>query len=93
MYRCIRKKKFQHTVAVSSQLGTRQLMVICMFSSRPCPTYCIHRGVPIFISTVNFSIHNRLPRTLGRVTFGMTTTLRAEGASFLMLVSPPGWYW
>jgi hypothetical protein len=30
---------------------------------------------------------------LGSVTFGMTTTLRAEGASFLMLVSPPGWYW
>lgn len=24
---------------------------------------------------------------------GITTTFRAEGASFLMLVSPPGWYW
>lgn len=23
----------------------------------------------------------------------MTTTFRAEGASFLTLVSPPGWYW
>jgi hypothetical protein len=23
----------------------------------------------------------------------MTTTLSAEGASFLTLVSPPGWYW
>lgn len=31
--------------------------------------------------------------TLGRVTLGMTTTLSAEGASFLTLVSPPGWYW
>jgi len=24
---------------------------------------------------------------------GTMTTFRAEGASFLMLVSPPGWYW
>ena len=24
---------------------------------------------------------------------GITTTFRAEGASFLTLVSPPGWYW
>lgn len=31
--------------------------------------------------------------TLGRVTLGITTTLRAEGASFFTLVSPPGWYW
>jgi hypothetical protein len=31
--------------------------------------------------------------TLGSVTLGMTTTFRAEGASFLTLVSPPGWYW
>jgi len=23
----------------------------------------------------------------------MTTTFKAEGASFLTLVSPPGWYW
>jgi hypothetical protein len=23
----------------------------------------------------------------------MTTTFRAEGASFFTLVSPPGWYW
>jgi len=30
---------------------------------------------------------------LGSVTLGMTTTFRAEGASFLTLVSPPGWYW
>lgn len=30
---------------------------------------------------------------MGSVTFGMTTTFSAEGASFLMLVSPPGWYW
>jgi hypothetical protein len=29
-------------------------------------------------------------RALGSVTFGMTTTFNAEGASFLTLVSPPG---
>lgn len=32
-------------------------------------------------------------RTLGRVTLGMMTTFSAEGASFLVEVSPPGWYW
>lgn len=32
--------------------------------------------------------------TLGRVTLGMMTTLRADGASFFgALGSPPGWYW
>lgn len=31
--------------------------------------------------------------TLGSVTFGITTTFKADGASFLTLVSPPGWYW
>lgn len=32
-------------------------------------------------------------RTFGSVTLGMTTTFNADGASFLTLVSPPGWYW
>jgi hypothetical protein len=32
-------------------------------------------------------------RALGSVTLGITTTFNAEGASFLTLVSPPGWYW
>jgi hypothetical protein len=40
------------------------------------------------VSMVSVGCH-----TLGSVTFGITTTLSAEGASFLTLVSPPGWYW
>lgn len=31
--------------------------------------------------------------TLGRLTFGMITEWSADGASFVLLVSPPGWYW
>jgi hypothetical protein len=32
--------------------------------------------------------------TLGRLTLGTMTSLRAEGASLRgLLVSPPGWYW
>lgn len=27
------------------------------------------------------------------MTLGITTTFKAEGASFFTLVSPPGWYW
>jgi hypothetical protein len=68
------------------------------FSSRPCPTCCMYRGAPVDKSSANARVDivittTKSWHTLGSVTLGMTTTFRAEGASFLTLVSPPGWYW
>lgn len=56
------------------------------------------RGAPIGISLANAcrAIVTKIAKgwhTLGSVTLGITTTFRAEGASFFTLVSPPGWYW
>lgn len=67
-------------------------------SSRPCPTCCMCREAPACKLSINAwadmaGVIIRDSRTLGRVTLGITTTFRAEGASFLTLVSPPGWYW
>ncbi|KAJ8110707.1 hypothetical protein OPT61_g6511 [Boeremia exigua] len=67
-------------------------------SSRPCPTCCMRRGAPIGKSLTNartdvVTATTEDWHTLGSVTLGITTTLRAEGASFFTLVSPPGWYW
>lgn len=56
------------------------------------------RGAPVGKSLTNACIDVVITtakswHTLGSVTLGTTTTFKAEGASFLTLVSPPGWYW
>jgi hypothetical protein len=61
-------------------------------SIRPYPTCCRCRGAPVLELVCPAQYDLRLC-TLGSVTLGMTTTFRADGASFLTLVSPPGWYW
>jgi hypothetical protein len=58
-----------------------------MCRGAPVDDISAHARVDVVIKTIE-SCH-----TLGSVTLGMTTTFRAEGASFLTLVSPPGWYW
>lgn len=78
--------------------------IVCTFntilvsSSRPCPICCTCRGGAITVS-VSYLIPCKSQlifqrsRTLGRLTSGMTTTLRALGASLgAILESPPGWY-
>lgn len=67
------------------------------FSSRPYPTCCISRGVPIMrpISALKSPHHHggKEKSTLGRLTFGTTTECSALGASLGgFLASPPGWY-
>jgi len=32
-------------------------------------------------------------RTFGRLTFGIMTEWSADGASLVLVISPPGWYW
>jgi hypothetical protein len=53
-------------------------------------------GIVQFLSQLIYALQVDISaecRALGSVTFGITTTFNAEGASFLTLVSPPGWYW
>jgi hypothetical protein len=72
---------------------TRERHSLAEFLSiRPYPTCCRCRGAPV-LELVHGTQYNVGFCTLGSVTLGMTTVFRADGASFLTLVSPPGWYW
>jgi hypothetical protein len=76
----------------------KSLKIVQVASDTAWQRFSVSVLTPLVVGIVEFLLQNQFAKsmasvrrhTLGRVTLGITTTLSAEGASFLMLVSPPG---